>query len=108
MIVQKLIILFLVTLLSIQIFPFEWVGVLLDKKTSCKNIAKLISLSSTDEEDNTENLLSNEEVKYFNDSYYTDQLVPPLRTNQHFPIYLVSHIADFYRKILIPPPNYRA
>jgi len=108
MIIQKLIILFLITLLSIQIFPFEWVGLLLDKKTGCKNIAKLISLSSTDEEEYSEKSLSNEEVKYCNDHYYTNQLVTLISTNRHIPIYLIVHITDFYQEILVPPPNYRA
>ena len=108
MIIQKLIILFLITLFSIQIFPFEWVGLLLDKKTGCKNIAKLISLSSTDEEDNAENSFPDEEVKYCNDNYYLDSLYTVIKINKQFPIFLITHVIEFHREIIIPPPNYQA
>lgn len=105
MILQKSIIIFFITLLSVQMFPFEWVGMLVDKHAGSKNINKLISLSATDEEETTEKEITNEQDKFIREECYVGAIVSIIEEDKYFSLYLESFISEFYNEILIPPPN---
>ncbi len=105
MIAKHLVLISLITVLTVQMFPFEWVGILIDTKTGAKNISKLISLSATDEEDSSENNTMNEPIKFLKEEDHSFVIVTTIELNKHFPIYLDRFLAHFYSEIIIPPPN---
>ena len=105
MIRQKIILLFLILILTVQILPFEWVGVIFDKNKGKSNIAKLISLSSTDEEDTNEQFHAPEQLKFLQTQFHNNYEFFPNSDNRHYPIFLNNYISAFFREILIPPPN---
>ena len=96
---------FLITVFSIQTFPFGWELILFDKKTSIENIAKLISQDDKDEEESSKKSLNEDQPLLAHENLKLNSTLHFIKNNKHYPIYLTRMIPFVHIEILSPPPD---
>ena len=95
----------LITIFSIQIFPFEWIMIFLGKKTNIETIAKLTSQDDTDEDESSKKSIEEDQPSIIIDQFKLTTFRSFIKRNKHLPVKTISSIPSIQLEILSPPPD---